>query len=215
MLVLIVKSIKNTLLNLFRLRREWSQFINRDFSAPSPTLLKMKTLVSFSKNDGVWVETGTYMGGTTKYLAKRFPKVISIEPSPKFFYHAKSRLKKLRNVTLLNGTSEELFEGAILSAGPVVNLWLDGHFSEGGTFLGSKISPVEEELNAVIKHIEQFQKLVIFIDDIRLFPRSNDQETGYPNFQWLVDWCTNNGFKWQIQNDILIAEMIRPSQNAN
>jgi hypothetical protein len=135
--------------------------------------------------------------------------VISIEPSPKYFAYSESRLKKLKNVTLLNGSSEDLFEGAITAGGPIVNLWLDGHFSEGGTFLGSKISPIEEELNAVMKQIDGFQRLVIFIDDVRLFPRSNDQETGYPKFQWLVDWCTKNGFSWQIQNDILIAEMIR------
>lgn len=192
-----------------RVFREWIQFVARGYSAPSPTLFKMKTLVSFSLKEGNWVETGTYMGGTTNYLAKRFPKVISIEPSPKYFAYTESRLKKVKNVTLLNGSSEDLFEGAITAAGPIANLWLDGHFSEGGTFLGSKISPIEEELNAVMKQIDGFQKLVIFIDDIRLFPRSKDQETGYPKFQWLIDWCEKNGFSWQIQNDILIAEMIR------
>lgn len=205
----LVNSTQQLLLSLFRLYREWSQFIDRNFAAPSPTYLKMKTLVSFSLKNGIWVETGTYMGGTTEYLARRFPKVISIEPSPKFFAIAESRLKKLKNVTLLHGTSEELFEDAIAAAGPIANLWLDGHFSEGGTFLGSKISPIEEELNAVMKKIDGFEKLVIFIDDIRLFPRSEDQETGYPKFQWLIDWCAKNGFSWQIQNDILIAEMVR------
>jgi len=205
----LVKPVKNVILRLLRLYSEWSQFINRNFSAPSPTLFKMKTLVSFSIKDGVWVETGTYLGSTTQYLAKRFPKVISIEPSLNFFDHAKSRLKKFKNVSLLFGTSEEMFEGAIISAGPKVNLWLDGHFSEGGTFLGHKISPIEEELNAVIKQIDRFQQLVIFVDDIRLFPRSNDQETGYPSFHWLIDWCAKNGFEWQVQNDILVAEMVR------
>jgi hypothetical protein len=206
---------RHRIIVIARLVREWIEFATRNYSAPSPTFFKMKTLFSFSHIEGNWVETGTYMGGTTKYLAKRFPKVISIEPSPKYFMYAKSRLKNLKNITLLHGTSEDLFEGAIVSAGPVVNLWLDGHFSDGGTFLGSKISPVEEELNAVMKHIDKFEKLTIFIDDIRLFPRSIEQETGYPKFQWLVDWCTKNGFKWQIQNDILIAEMVRQGQNAN
>lgn len=213
--MLLAQSLKNFLLSLFRLYEEWSQFVHRNFSAPSPTLFKMKTLVSFSIKDGVWIETGTYMGGTTQYLAKRFPKVISIEPSLKFFNHAKTRLKKFENVSLLNGTSEELFEDLIISAGPRVNLWLDGHFSEGGTFRGSKVSPVEEELNAVMKHIDRFQQLVIFVDDIRLFPRANDQETGYPGFQWLIDWCTKNSFKWQIQNDILVAELNRQIINKN
>lgn len=200
---------RHRVLEFGRIFREWIQFIERGYSAPSPTLFKMKTLISFSLRDGNWVETGTYMGGTTKYLAKRYPKVISIEPSLKYFSYSESRLKNLKNVTLLNGSSEELFESAIIAAGSIVNLWLDGHFSEGGTFLGDKISPIEEELNAVMRQIDGFQKLIIFIDDIRLFPRSEDQETGYPKFHWLIDWCAKNGFSWQIQNDILIAEMVR------
>ncbi len=199
---------RHKVLSLLRVIREWIQFADRKYAAPSPTFFKMKTLTSFSVKNGNWVETGTYMGGTTHYLAKRFPKVISIEPSQKFFEYATSRLGKINNIILRWGTSEELFEDAILSAGPILNLWLDGHFSEGGTFLGTQISPIEKELDVIEKNIDKFEKLVIFIDDIRLFPRSDDQETGYPGFQWLVDWCTKNGFRWQIQNDILIAERL-------
>ncbi len=192
-----------------RLIREWFQFYKRNFSAPSPTFIKMKTLMLFSNVNGNWVETGTYMGGTTQFLAKRFPAVTSIEPSVYFYNYSKSRLRKTRNVTLLNGTSEDLFESALISAAPVVNVWLDGHFSDGGTFLGSKVSPVEEELAAVQRNLDRFKSLTIFIDDVRLFPRSNDEGSGYPKFQWVIDWCSRNGFSWQVQNDILIAVMIR------
>jgi len=197
------------IISIFRVIREWRQFSQRNFSAPSPTLLKMKTLISFSNQNGVWVETGTYMGSTTLYLSKRFPAVITIEPSISFHKYAKSRLRSTKNVTLLNGTSEDLFETALLSSAPVANVWLDGHFSDGGTFLGNKVSPVEEELEAVRRNLGNFDLLTIFIDDVRLFPRSDEEETGYPKFQWVIDWCSQNGFKWQVQNDILIAEMIR------
>jgi hypothetical protein len=196
-------------IGLFRVMREWRQFSQRSFSAPSPTLLKMKTLILFSNKDGKWVETGTYMGGTTEFLARRFPAVTSIEPSLTFHNYAKSRLRKTKNVILLHGTSEDLFETALLSAAPAANIWLDGHFSDGGTFLGSKVSPVEEELAAIRQNMDKFKSLTIFIDDVRLFPRSHEEETGYPKFQWVIDWCSQNGFKWQVQNDILIAQMIR------
>jgi hypothetical protein len=194
--------------NLMRHFREWVQFVQRDFSSPSPNLVKMRTLVSFATRDGDWVETGTYMGGTSKYLAKRFPNVVSIEPSEYFYQYSKSRLKKFKNIKLLNGTSENLFESALVSVAPRGNLWLDGHFSNGGTFLGSKISPISEELALVALHKNKFSELVIFIDDVRLFPRSDQQETGYPRLQFLIDWCEKNRFRWQIQNDILIAEKI-------
>jgi hypothetical protein len=187
--------------------REWIEFSRRDFSAPSPNLIKMKTLVSFATPSGNWVETGTYLGGTSKYLAKRFSSVISIEPSEYFHQYSKERLKKFKNIQLLKGTSEDLFEDALVVTAPQGNLWLDGHFSDGGTFLGTKISPISEELSSVAKHKHKFTELVIFIDDVRLFPRQDDEETGYPQLQFLIDWCKNNKFEWQIQNDIFIAQM--------
>jgi hypothetical protein len=195
------------LINVVRQIREWLQFYRRNFSAPSPSYIKMKTLMSFATPSGNWLETGTYLGGTCKYLAKRFSSVISIEPSEYFHQYSRSRLKKFKNVQLLNGTSEDLFEDALVATAPRGNLWLDGHFSDGGTFLGSKISPISEELFSVAKHKHKFTELVIFIDDVRLFPRQDDEETGYPQLQFLIDWCKNNKFEWQIQNDIFIAQM--------
>ena len=189
--------------------REWVQFVRRDFSSPSPTFVKMRTLTSFAIPNGNWVETGTYMGSTCSYLAKRYPKVTSIEPSNGFFAYSRSRLRKFNNIILLNGTSEELFAGAFASSGPVVNVWLDGHFSDGGTFEGSQVTPVMEELASVAKLKNEFKHIVLFIDDIRLFPKSEfDVVTGYPPLMSVVNWCSKNGFKWEIQNDILIARMV-------
>jgi hypothetical protein len=193
--------------HLFLIARQYKDFYQRDFTAPSPNLFKMKTFVRFANPKGVWIETGTYMGSTSEFLAKRFPKVISIEPSDYFFDYAKTRLQKFENVTVLKGTSEDLFEDALVSAAPMANVWLDGHYSEGGTFLGNSVTPIMDELLAINRHKEKFNSLVIFIDDIRLFARSNDSESGYPPFQALLDWCRENSFDWQIQNDILIAEM--------
>ena len=189
--------------------REWIQFVGRDFRAPSPTFIKMRTLTSFAIPNGVWVETGTYMGGTSLYLAKRYPKVISIEPSDDYFAYSSSRLRKLGNVTLMHGTSEDLFEDALASSAPFANIWLDGHFSEGGTFEGKQVTPVMDELSSVAKLKSEFQEIVIFIDDIRLFPKSNfDDDTGYPYFTLVTKWCEENGFKWELQNDILVARLI-------
>ena len=198
-----IRKIKNRLLTV----RQYQQFYQRNFTAPSPNLFKMKTLVHFANASGVWIETGTYLGGTSEYLAKRFPKVISIEPSDYFFNYASLRLKKFGNVTVLKGTSEDLFENALVSAGPILNVWLDGHYSEGGTFLGTSVTPIIDELLAISKHKSKFDSLVVFIDDIRLFARSDNSETGYPPIQTLIDWCRDNRFSWQIQNDILIAVM--------
>ena len=193
-------------LRFLRTLQEWIAFINRDFASPSPNHIKMRTLVSHSLLNGTWVETGTYMGGTTKFLAKRFPRVISLEPSPFHFEYSVERLRRLKNVSLLNGTSEDLFESAFVSASPIANIWLDGHFSEGSTFLGSNVTPVIDELKVISKHKENFVQLIVFIDDIRLFPRSKDDETGYPPIYLLFEWCEKNHFEWKIENDILICK---------
>ena len=75
----------NLFLDFYRLSREWIQFYLRSFQSPYPTLIKMKTLTSNSIPHAPWIETGTYRGSTTRYLAKRYPKVISIEPSTVFY----------------------------------------------------------------------------------------------------------------------------------
>ena len=199
----------------FRILREWLQFYDRNFSAPTPRHFKMQTLLRFSIVQGGWVETGTYMGDTTIFLAKRFPAIVSIEPSTELFGFAKSRVGRFKNVELLHGTSEEFFEDAILSIAPKANVWLDGHFSGGITFQGVNLSPVEKELDSVARNLDHFNELVLFIDDVRLFPRTDDDVTGYPKFQWLINWCATYGFRWQVQNDILIAEMSRRSRPDN
>ena len=193
--------------SVYRKAREFYAFYQRDFTAPSPNIFKMKTLSRFADPKGIWIETGTYMGGTCEYLAKRYSKVISIEPSDYFYGFASARLKKFSNVTVLNGTSEELFEHSLVSVFPHANIWLDGHFSEGETFLGGNVTPIVDELLAISKYKDEFKSLVVFIDDIRLFPRSNDFNNGYPQFQWLIKWCEDNNFGWELQNDILIAQM--------
>jgi hypothetical protein len=151
------------------------------------------------------------MGGTTQYLAKRFPLIISIEPSENFHNYSKSRLGKTSNIKLLNGTSEDLFEDALVSIAPLGNVWLDGHFSDGGTFLGNKVSPVQEELAAVQRNLDKFQALVIFIDDVRLFGNDSYSRDGYPQFSILIGWCKKNNFTWQISRDIFIAQHSRVS----
>lgn len=190
----------------FQRIRELFQFFRRSFDAPYPTFIKRKTLVSHSISDGSWIETGTYMGSTTQFLAKRYPKVTTIEPSEYFFEFSESRLKRNRNVVTLFGSSEEHFENALIGNQKEINIWLDGHFSEGGTFLGENVSPIVHELEIIARHKSKFNSIRVFVDDVRLFQRDGLQATGYPPFVFLLDWALSNRFVWEIQNDIFIAK---------
>jgi hypothetical protein len=190
----------------FQRIREFVQFLRRNFDAPSPTFIKRKTLVSHSIENAAWIETGTYMGSTTQFLAKRYPKVTTIEPSEYFYRFSESRLKRSRNVVTLFGSSEVHFETALNENQKEVNIWLDGHFSEGGTFLGESVSPIVHELEIIARHKSKFNSIRVFVDDVRLFQRDELEPTGYPPFIFLLDWAQSNGFVWEIQNDIFIAK---------
>ena len=189
--------------------REWIHFYKRNFDSPYPTLVKRKTLMAHAVLNANWIETGTYVGSTSKFLSKRFPKVTTIEPSDHFFNLSTSRLAKSKNVKLIFGTSEDEFENALNSEKYKLNIWLDGHFSEGGTYLGDEVSPVIHELKAISKFKDRFDNLTVFVDDVRLFSRDREMLTGYPPLTQLFDWANENGFIWQIQNDIFIAKLNR------
>ena len=195
----------NIFLDFYRLSREWIQFYFRSFQAPYPTLVKMKTLTFHAIPQTNWIETGTYRGSTTRYLAKRYPKVISIEPAPIFHKYSSSRLKNNLNVELIFGRSEDVFENLLKSTAPEVNIWLDGHYSEGGTYLGNSITPILSELEMISRNLEAFSRIVIFIDDVRLFQKWPSDNSDYPPLDSLINWCSVNSLRWDIQNDIFIV----------
>jgi len=193
----------------FQRIREIIQFFIRNFDAPYPTFIKRKTLVAHSILEASWIETGTYMGSTSQFLAKRYPKVTTIEPSEYFFKFSESRLKRNKRVVTLFGSSEVHFENVLIGNHDEVNIWLDGHFSDGGTFLGENVSPIIHELEMIAQHKSKFRLITVFIDDVRLFQRDPLHATGYPPFVFLLDWSQANGFVWEIQNDIFIAKYAR------
>ena len=175
------------------------------YSSPSPQFIKTQVLKRNGIESGTWVETGTYLGDTTKFLAKNFPnsKIISIEPQLLIFNFAKFRLRRVKNILLVNGSSEEKFEEALSGLVGPVNFWLDGHFSGDITFKGETNSPISKELDLIEKYKDNFGKLVVLIDDIRGF--DGDLNSGYPSRDTVVAWANKNNLNWNIEQDIFIA----------
>ena len=178
----------------------------KGYSSPSPQFIKTQVLKRNGIESGTWVETGTYLGDTTKFLAKNFPnsKIISIEPQLLIFNFAKFRLRRVKNILLVNGSSEERFEEAVSGLIGPVNFWLDGHFSGDITFKGETNSPISKELDLIEKYKDNFGKLVVLIDDIRGF--DGDLNSGYPSRDTVVAWANKNNLNWNIEQDIFIAK---------
>ena len=177
-----------------------------NYSSPSPQHVKIRILKANSLKNATWIETGTYLGDTTSKLAKIARRVISIEPQPELSAFASTRLKRCKNVEIVNDTSESCIAKVLNRISGPTCFWLDGHYSGDVTFQGSEISPILVELSAISKFLES-NEAVIFVDDFRLFVNSTD--TDYPPHSNLVDWAVENNLHWTVEQDIFIAKSRR------
>lgn len=188
------------------------------FNLPAPRAVKCATLARWGIASAPWIETGTAHGKTTKWLAERYPSVISLEPEPELYSLATTRLSGLENVTLICGTSEECFGSAVSQiVGDQVNFWLDGHYSQGVTYAGTRDTPVLFELKEIRSSLEseRLRKIAVLIDDVRLFVSRHSEKPqepgreGYPSLTALVEWADSVELRWSIENDIFCATNLR------
>jgi len=183
--------------------REWA---DRQFAAPSPHFVKQEVLLRNGLRDATWVETGTYMGDTTSVLSKVARMVYSIEPEPTLFSKAEQKFRNTSNVKIIPGLSEEVFPKLLPTLSGDVCFWLDGHFSGGVTFKGPQETPILDELNAIGQNMAKMGKVLVLVDDIRLFGSANPEFLAYPSIDSLVDWARKHNLHWHIEHDIFIAK---------
>ncbi len=172
---------------------------------PVPQFIKQKILLKHSLKSALWVETGTYMGTTTRFLSQIGRKVITLEPSRFYFSKAQKDLQDLMNITFIFGNSEEHFYDVVKNIDEPVNFWLDGHYSGEETYKGALECPIATELESIRILINKKIKLVVFIDDFSCFKDSSKDQGDYPLKSFLVKWSEDNALKWSIECDIFIA----------
>jgi hypothetical protein len=143
------------------------------------------------------IETGTWKGESTAWLALNFDRVWSIELDVGWYNRAVQTLGgELSNLTLIHGNSAEKLKGALDECGERALLWLDAHWC-GGAQKGHKQDeecPLRDELAAIHNSAESH---VVLIDDARLF-------TGVPEYP-------HNPNHWPTLDEIvmLLPEMYR------
>lgn len=175
------------------------------FNVPAPQRVKLEVIRRYGQHGGLWIETGTFLGATTKELAKIADAVITIEPSPELAAQARKRLARHANVTVLEGLSEDLLPGLLEGREGNVSFWLDGHGSGGPTFLGPLLTPIRQELQAIEEHLDQFDRVAVLVDDFRGFGASSDVDGDYPSRSFLVAWADRHGLAWTVEHDIFAA----------
>ena len=197
----------------FKNRKSLKNWRARNFSPPSPDIIKHQILMNNNLKDSLWIETGTYYGETTKLLSKISKKTISIEADKNLFETSNKILKNFKNVEILNGKSEDLLDKVISKNLNFKNvcIYLDAHLCQDHlkntkTFGNENTAtPILNELEIVSKYVASFEKIVVLIDDIRLF---KGKFQNYPDKNTLVNWCKENNFLWEIEQDIFICKKI-------
>ena len=192
-------SIITTLRNM-RGMRDWRK---RGYGDHAPQFVKEHILRKYAIEGATWVETGTFMGTTTRFLAEMATAVHTIEPAPKLFKRARRKFRDT-HVEVINGTSEEVFPTLLPKLSGDICFWLDGHYSAGQTFKGDTDCPVEDELRVIEENLGNFDRLSILIDDVRGFLGQSDLYADYPSIDYLVDWARAHKFSWRIEQDIFI-----------
>ena len=193
-----LKRLKRVLTHMFLGYIKWR---SNNYRPPSPYSIKKKILQNNAFPNVGWIETGTYLGETTKFLSKNYSSVITIEPSTPHFYYVSKRFRKISNVRVINTTSENSFSDLLGNSKDELNIYLDGHYSGDGTFGENKITPVKEELDSIEKSLARFKKLFVAIDDFRVFA---NYDSAYPSRYYLIDFCKRNNLIWNVEQDIFM-----------
>lgn len=100
------------------------------------------------------VETGTYRGTTTEFLAQFGVPVVSIESSDRYFEFSRLRLSKFDNVSLIKGSSDEVLEDMGKSGQLDIDVfaYLDAHWYD--------YLPLREEISTIARCAKSFIALV-------------------------------------------------------
>ena len=172
---------------------------------PAPTQVKWAVLHRYGGTTDTWIETGTYLGDTTEYLARTAKHVFSIEPEDNLAMRAAKKFSLHNNVTIIHGLSEDHIDNLLDSVEGPVSLWLDGHYSAGITFKGPIDTPIERELDAIARRLYRLDVAAVFIDDVRCFNPQIPDYAAYPHRSSLVRWAENCQLDWTIEHDIFVA----------
>jgi hypothetical protein len=121
------------------------------------------------------IETGTYLGVTTKRCVPHFENIYTIELDQELAKQAQRFLDNNKNVHVLQGDAVLLLTEILNKDIQDVLIFLDAHFSGGVTALGNLPEPAIEELRVISKFKDKVAGIII--DDFRLF----GTEPGFPN----------------------------------
>ena len=85
----------------------------------------------------------------------------------------------------------------------MLNIFLDGHYSGGITSRTDYATPLIVELDTILNHIERFDEIRLFVDDIRCMNPEIEEYSDYPSLITILDKISSISSNVSIQHDIL------------
>lgn len=149
---------------------------------PPPPIIKQIQLASYVRGCKLnrFVETGTYLGWTTKLIAELGVEVDTIELAQLHYDRAIAHFGEHPKIRVYFGDSTDVLPQILATLNEPAVFWLDGHFSGGDTAKSTKNTPVIEELEALARHAVKGH--IVLVDDMRGFG-GND----YPSREWVEE----------------------------
>lgn len=131
---------------------------------------KTRQIRSLAKRTGakMFIETGTFLGNTTRRCAGAFEKIITIELDDALFAKAQAFLRPFRHIECVKGDASKVLP-TVLARDDVNDalVFLDGHFSGHTTAHGDVAEPACEEIETLGRYKDKVTAIIV--DDFRWF----------------------------------------------
>ncbi|MCP5150459.1 MAG: hypothetical protein H6983_17450 [Ectothiorhodospiraceae bacterium] len=144
---------------------------------PPPSAVKNAAIRDYARRFRVdtLVETGTFYGAMILENADHFTRIFTVELDPDLHHRACTLFAPFPHVTPLQGDSGEVVDDILEALDEPALFWLDAHYSGRGTAHGSLSTPIEREIEAILRH--RVAGHVILVDDAHDFGRLRDYPT--------------------------------------
>jgi hypothetical protein len=127
---------------------------------PTEMAIKLSEIASAD----TFIETGTYMGGTTKWASTQFKEVYTIEWSEAFYKQIKDELLSKGNIVPHLGDSRNVLPKILGNIKGNILFWLDAHYSTKNSAGKDDRCPLLQELEIILSRNNED---IIIIDDAR------------------------------------------------
>jgi len=162
-----------------RAHLQYPIWLLRGMPYPDNHVYKTRRIATYGKQFHcmTFIETGTFYGQTVNAVSRHYKSVYSIEIFQPLYDYNVAQFSERSNIKILLGDSVSILPPVIALIEGRAIFWLDGHYSGAGTGVGSKPSPLIEELQ-MIMHARQNDHCIL-IDDRRLL----GLDSGYPSVE--------------------------------